>query len=113
MDDEKNILRVVSLNLIKRGFLVDTAISAEQGFNLFLKNRYDIILCDLKLEGMNGIELLFKVRNFDKLVVFIIITAFGSIEQAVYAIKMGANDFISKPVDIEGLSENLKVILNK
>ncbi len=113
VDDEKNILRVVSLNLIKRGFLVDTAISAEQGFNLFLKNRYDIILCDLKLEGMNGIELLSKVRNFDKLVVFIIITAFGSIEQAVYAIKMGANDFISKPVDIEGLSENLKVILNK
>ncbi|MFW0884443.1 sigma-54-dependent transcriptional regulator [Candidatus Acidulodesulfobacterium sp. H_13] len=113
VDDEKNILRVVSLNLIKRGFLVDTAISAEQGFNLFLKNRYDIILCDLKLEGMNGIELLSKVRNFDKRVIFIIITAFGSIEQAVYAIKMGANDFISKPVDIEGLSENLKVILNK
>lgn len=113
MDDEKNILRVVSLNLIKRGFLVDTAISAEQGFNLFLKNKYDIILCDLKLERMNGIELLSKVRNFDQRVIFIIVTAFGSIEQAVYAIKMGANDFISKPVDIEGLSENLKVILNK
>ncbi len=113
VDNEKNILRVVSLNLIKQGFLVDTAISAELGFNLFLKNRYDIILCDLKLGGMNGIEFLSKIRSIDKQVIFIIITAFGSIEQAVYAIKLGANDFISKPVDIKGLSENLKLILNK
>jgi len=113
IDDEKNILRVVSLNLIKQGFLVDTATNAKQGFDLFLKNRHDIILSDLKLGGMNGIELLSKIRNIDKDVVFIVITAFGSIEQAVYAMKIGANDFISKPVDIEGLSENLKALLHR
>ena len=113
IDDEKNLLRVVSLNLIKKGFLVDTAISAEHGLELFLEKKYDVILCDLKLSGMNGIELLSKVRSLDKRVVFIIITAFGNIEQAVYAMKLGADDFISKPVDIEGLVLNLNIFLNR
>lgn len=113
IDDEKNLLRVVSLNLHRRGFLVDTALNADEGLNLFLKKRHDVILCDLKLGGMNGIELLSKIRSFDKQVIFVIITAFGNIEQAVYAMKLGANDFISKPVDIDGLTENLKIILSK
>ena len=113
IDDEKNLLRVVSLNLIKKGFLVDTAISAEEGLGLFLEKKYDVILCDLKLSGMNGIELLSKVRSLDRQTVFIIITAFGNIEQAVYAMKLGADDFISKPVDIEGLVLNLNIFLNR
>ncbi|MHB8231689.1 MAG: response regulator, partial [bacterium] len=78
IDDEKNLLRVVSLNLSKHGFFVDTALSAEEGFELFYKKRHDIILCDLRLSGMSGIELLPKIKNLDQNVIFIVITAFGT-----------------------------------
>ncbi len=113
IDDEKNLLRVVSLNLSKHGFVVDTASSAEEGLKLFYNDHYDIILCDLRLTGMSGIEFLNKIRNLDKNVVFIVITAFGTIKQAVEAIKLGADDFISKPVDINGLVGNLNIILHR
>jgi DNA-binding NtrC family response regulator len=113
IDDEKNLLRTVSLNLSSRGFFVDTALSAEVGFSLFNEKRHDIILCDLKLQGISGIDLLSKIRRYDKDVIFIVITAFGTIKQAVDAMKLGADDFISKPVDIDGLIENLKIALQK
>ncbi|MHB8232989.1 MAG: sigma-54-dependent transcriptional regulator, partial [bacterium] len=77
------------------------------------KKRHDIILCDLRLSGMSGIELLPKIKNLDQNVIFIVITAFGTIKQAVEAIKLGANDFISKPVDINGLVENLEIALRR
>lgn len=113
IDDEKNLLRTVSLNLSNHGFFVDTAQSAEEGFNLFNEKRHDIILCDLKLQGISGIDLLSKIRKIDKDVIFIVITAFGTIKQAVDAMKLGADDFISKPVDIDGLAYNLKIALQK
>ena len=117
IDDEKNLLRVVSLNLAKRGFSVNTSLSAEEGLKLFYNNSYDVIICDLRLSGMSGIELLTKVRNADKdgnkNTVFIVITAFGTIKQAVEAIKLGADDFISKPVDISSLVENIDLALRR
>jgi DNA-binding NtrC family response regulator len=113
IDDEKNLLRVVSMNLSKHGFLVDTADSAEEGLELFRGRRHDIVICDLRLNGMSGIELLARTREVDKNVIFIVITAFGTIKQAVDAMKLGANDFISKPVDIKGLVENLNIILRR
>ena len=117
IDDEKNLLRVVSLNLAKYGFSVDTALSAEEALRLFNNDSYDAIICDLRLGGMSGIELLTKVRDADKErnknTVFIVITAFGTIKQAVEAIKLGADDFISKPVDISSLVENIDLALRR
>jgi DNA-binding NtrC family response regulator len=117
VDDEKNLLRVVSLNLAKHGFSVDTALSGEEALILFNNNCYDAIVCDLRLGGMSGVELLTKVRDADKEgnknTVFIVITAFGTIKQAVEAIKLGADDFISKPVDISSLVENIDLALRR
>jgi DNA-binding NtrC family response regulator len=117
VDDEKNLLRVVSLNLAKRGFSVDTAISAEEALNFLSGGGYDVIICDLRLGGMSGIELLSKVKEDDekgdKNTVFIVITAFGTIKQAVEAIKLGADDFISKPVDINSLVETIDLALRR
>ena len=117
VDDEKNLLRVVSLNLAKRGFLVNTAISAEEALRLLSNDGYDVIICDLRLGGMSGIELLSKVKEEDKKrdknTVFIVITAFGTIKQAVEAIKLGADDFISKPVDINSLVETIDLAMRR
>ena len=117
VDDEKNLLRVVSLNLAKRGFSVDTAVSAEEALRFLSNGGYDAIICDLRLGGMSGIELLSKVKEDDKKgdknTVFIVITAFGTIKQAVEAIKLGADDFISKPVDINSLVETIDLALRR
>ena len=117
VDDEKNLLRVVSLNLAKRGFSAHTAVSAEEALRLLNNDGYDVIICDLRLGGMSGIELLSKVKEDDKKrnknTVFIVITAFGTIKQAVEAIKLGADDFISKPVDINSLVETIDLALRR
>ncbi len=113
VDDEKNLLRVVSLSLEKYDFKVDTALSAEKAFKLFKIGYYDVILCDLKLKDMSGMDLLSEVKKTGKDTIFIVITAYGSIKQAVDAMKLGADDFISKPVDIEGLVNNINILLNK
>ena len=117
VDDEKNLLRVVSLNLAKRGFSVDTAVSAEEALRFLSNGGYDAIICDLRLGGMSGIELLSKVKEEDKKrdknTLFIVITAFGTIKQAVEAIKLGADDFISKPVDINSLVETIDLALRR
>ena len=72
-----------------------------------------MILCDLILTGMNGLDFLSLVRNTNKDIIFIMITANGFIDDAVKAIKIGADDFISKPIDMDGLISNINILLSK
>ncbi len=113
IDDEKNILKAVGSNLEQNGFNVDTAISAEIAFTKLDNNKYDVILCDLILTGMNGLDFLSRVRKINKDVIFIMITANGFIDDAVKAMKIGADDFISKPIDMDGLINNINILLSK
>ncbi len=113
IDDEKNILKTVGSNLEQNGFNVDAAISAEVALAKLDSNNYDVILCDLILTGMNGLDFLSLVRNTNKDIIFIMITANGFIDDAVKAIKIGADDFISKPIDMDGLISNINILLSK
>jgi DNA-binding NtrC family response regulator len=113
IDDEKNILKAVGSNLEQNGFNVDTAISAEIAFTKLDNKEYDVILCDLILTGMNGLDFLSRVRKINKDVIFIMITANGFIDDAVKAMKIGADDFISKPIDMDGLINNINILLSK
>ncbi|MHB1645106.1 MAG: sigma-54-dependent Fis family transcriptional regulator [Candidatus Acididesulfobacter diazotrophicus] len=113
IDDEKNILKAVGSNLEQNGFNVDAAISAEIAFTKLDNKKYDVILCDLILTGMNGLDFLSRVRKINKDVIFIMITANGFIDDAVKAMKIGADDFISKPIDMDGLINNINILLSK
>ncbi|RZD16386.1 MAG: sigma-54-dependent Fis family transcriptional regulator [Candidatus Acididesulfobacter guangdongensis] len=114
IDDEENLLKTISLNLEKFNFKVTCAVNIKTAIQIFNNNNFDVILCDLKIKNsISGIDFLEIVRKKDPDIIFILITAYGNIENAVRAMKMGANDFIVKPVDIEGLIDNIKILLNK
>ncbi len=113
VDDEKNILKVVSLTLRDSGYRVDTAPSAEVALEKFNQNRYDLLITDLKLPGMTGIDLLDRIRHINPDLPVIMITAFGSIENAVAAMKKGAFNYLTKPINPDELLAVIKAALEK
>src|SRR5580700_7569498 len=107
VEDEEKLRRVVELQLKTAGFDVEQAGSAEEA--LKLADRADVILTDLRLPGMSGVELLANLRRQDSHTPVIVMTAFGSIETAVEAMKAGAVDFLPKPFSLD----HLMTVVNK
>ena len=101
VDDEEKLRRVIELQLSAAGYDVDKAASAEEG--LRLAERADLVLTDLKLPGMDGLELLAAIRRQNMQAPVIVMTAFGTIEVAVQAMKTGAVDFLLKPFSLDHL----------
>ncbi len=103
IDDDKNLLRVTEYNLKAAGFDVFTAASGQKGLNRFRSVSPDLVITDVKLGDMNGLEVLAAVKQEAPDLPVIIITAYGSIDMAVTAIKEGAFNFITKPFDRDTL----------
>ena len=101
VDDEEKLRRVIELQLSTAGFDVDKAASAEEGLKLV--ERADLVLTDLKLPGMDGLALLAAIRRQNTRAPVIVMTAFGTIEIAVEAMKAGAVDFLLKPFSLDHL----------
>ena len=101
VEDEDKLRRVVELQLRSAGFEVDQASTAEQG--LALSERADLVITDLRLPGMDGLELLAALRRQSSQVPVIVVTAFGTVEKAVEAMKAGAADFLLKPFSLDHL----------
>ena len=104
IDDEEDIVRVLSMSLKSDGYDVVSALSGKEGLEVFKKESPDIILTDIKMPGMDGIEVLKKVKKIDPETEVIIITGHGDIDTAIEALQYGASDFINKPVRDEALS---------
>ncbi len=107
VEDEAKLRRVIELQLASSGFEVDLAATAEEGIRL--AERADLILTDLRLPGMDGIALLNAVREQNAHVPVIVMTAFGTVENAVEAMKLGAADFLLKPFSLD----HLLTVVNK
>lgn len=103
IDDEKNIRDIFSLLLEEKGYLVETAETGEGGLSKARKLSPDIILLDMNLPDLSGIEVLTRIKKFLPRAEVIIITAFGTVKSAVEATKLGAYDYLEKPVDNEEL----------
>ena len=101
VDDEEKLRRVLELQLSTAGFEVDKAGSAEEALKLV--DRADLILTDLKLPGMDGLELLAAIRRQNMQAPVIVMTAYGTVEIAVEAMKAGAADFLLKPFSLDHL----------
>jgi two-component system NtrC family sensor kinase len=108
IDDEPDILRVLSISLKADGYEVVSAQNGVEGIAAFKKEKPDIVITDIKMPGMDGIEVLKKVKDIDADTEVIIITGHGDIENAIEALKHGASDFINKPVRDEALSIALR-----
>lgn len=113
VDDEK-IVRESLFNWFEdEGYEVDTAFDAEDALKKFDKGKYDLILLDMKMPGMSGLDLLGKIKDIDPACIVILITAFASVSTAIQALKQGAYDYITKPVDPDELNHLVKNALNQ
>jgi len=103
IDDEKEICESIKIILEYEGYVVNSSTSALQGLKYLEENPVSCLLLDIQMPEMNGFEVLKKVREFNSQLSVIIISAHGSIENAIRATKLGAFDFIEKPIDRDKL----------
>lgn len=114
IDDEKPQREILSGFLSKKGYSVHTAESGSKGLSIVMDKNIDIILSDYKMPGMTGIDVLNEVSHINPDISFVIITAYGTIENAVEAMRLGAVDYICKPVNLEELELLLqRIVYNK
>ncbi len=103
IDDEKSILDLLSVVFKKEGYTVETALSAKRAFELIDKEELDLILSDIKLPQTSGMKILQYVKEKYPAIPVIMITAYGTIKEAVDALKMGAMDYVVKPFNMDEL----------
>ncbi len=105
VDDEKNIRLTLSQVLETLGAEIDTASNGEEALMKLKEREFGLILLDIRMPGMDGMEILRQVREIRPDIRVIMITAYGTIESAVEAMKLGAVDFLQKPFDPEEIRE--------
>jgi two-component system nitrogen regulation response regulator NtrX len=113
IDDERGIRSTLKEILEYENYTVDQAEDGEKGIDLLGKTKYDVVLCDIKMPKMDGIEVLEKAQELAPDVPFIMISAHGTIETAVEATKKGAYDFLVKPPDLNRLLLTVRNALDK
>jgi two-component system response regulator AtoC len=109
VDDEPNIRKVLRALLISDGYAVETAADGQEAIELIQHHRFDAVITDQKMPRVDGLQLLNWVKGHDAALPVILITAFGTVDAAKEAIKLGAHDYLTKPFD----QDELKQILAK
>jgi DNA-binding NtrC family response regulator len=113
IDDEAAIRKTLGEILSFEGYRIYEAANGEEGFNIFSDTKIDLVLCDIKMPKLNGIEFLEKAVALNLDVPIVMISGHGTIETAVDAVKKGAYDFISKPPDLNRLLITVRNALDK
>ena len=113
IDDEKSIRKTLNEILSFEGYKIDEASDGEEGLKKFKEKNYDIVLCDIKMPKLDGIEFLEKAKEINDETPIIIISGHGNIETAVEAVKKGAYDYISKPPDLNRMLITLRNAMEK
>ena len=103
VDDEEDIRDILWIPLTDMGYNVYSAESGEKGLDVFRKNRPPIVITDIKMPGMDGIELLKTLKHEDPDVEVIMITGHGDMNLAIQSLRDDAADFITKPINVEAL----------
>jgi DNA-binding response OmpR family regulator len=115
VEDETSIANFLHEGLTEEGFAVDVADNGKKGLQLALDNisEYDVILLDWMLPGLNGIEICRSIRKENKTVPIIFLTAKDTVDEAVFGLEAGANDYIRKPFSFEELLARIRVLMRK
>ena len=103
VDDEHTLARSAQAFLADHGYETEVASTGEKALELLASVQPDVVFADVRLPGMSGIDLLKRIREFDPVLPVVMVTAYGTIEGAVEAVKLGAFDYVKKPVDLEEL----------
>ena len=108
VDDEEDFLDSLARRLGKRDFDISTATEGKQAISLAKKEKFDVAILDMKMPGMDGMELLGILKKKHKFLEILILTGYGGIDSAVEATKLGAFAYLEKPYDFEKLIETIK-----
>ena len=109
-DDEVQLMLQRSI-LVKEGYSVYTTADGPQGITLFRAHRPDLVLLDIGLPSLSGIEVLKEIRRLDDRAKVIVITGYASVESAVLALRSGAADYVRKPYDVQSLVAKIGNVL--
>ncbi len=112
VDDEKIIRESISFILKKEGFAVTEAANGKEAYNKVQAESYDLVITDLEMPEMKGIELLDHVMHINPQALVVIITAYGSLETAIAALRKGASDYILKPIEFDELLVKIHRLLD-
>ncbi len=113
VEDEETLRESIKRIFTKEGYAVDAAESAEQGLQLLEGNAYDVIISDIILPGIDGIEMLARVREMIPDQLFIVVTAYASLDTSVKALRAGAYDYIMKPIIHEEIKQIVRNALKQ
>ncbi|MCP9746542.1 sigma-54 dependent transcriptional regulator [Lacihabitans sp. CS3-21] len=113
IDDEKTIRDALRDILEYEGYDVDEAKDGQEGLDMVLASLYDVALCDIKMPKMDGLDVLLKAKEEGVITQFVMVSAFGNVENAVEATKRGAFDFITKPPDLNRLLVTVRNAIEK
>jgi DNA-binding NtrC family response regulator len=103
VDDDSSVRRVMQMQLSEAGYEIALATSGEEAHRILIERRPKLVITDLRMPGMDGMELMRRIADDEIDTTVIIITAYGSIETAVQAMRLGAYDYITKPIDYEAV----------
>lgn len=108
IEDEENIARVLQLELEFEGYDVDTAHTGTDGLLKFREQEWDLILLDIMLPGLNGLDVLKRIRKTDEETPVILLTAKDDVQDKVTGLDLGANDYVTKPFEIDELLARIR-----
>ncbi len=109
VDDDEGLRKVIEFNLEQEGYEVVTASNGKDALKLYAEHSPDLVITDIKMPDMDGIELLGEIRRRDIEKLVVVVTAFGAVETAIEAMKLGAYDYITKPFN----RDELKLVVRK
>ena len=113
VDDEKSIRDFLEIMLKKEGYKVASASSGEEALKLVNQINYDLVISDVRMKGMSGVELLKSIKEINPETVVLMVTAYASVDTAIDAMKAGAYDYIAKPFKIEEVKYIIKNALDR
>lgn len=111
VEDEKTLNSILKKGLEKLSYAIDSAFDGEEALELFFVNEYDLVILDLNLPKINGLEVLKKIREKNKKVKVIILSAKNRVEDKIIGLDLGANDYLEKPFDFLELSARIRNLL--
>lgn len=113
IDDEKEFITTLAERLELRGYDVEVSESGEGGIHFLKKSGFDAAILDLMMPGLNGIETLVEIKKIDPDLPVILLTGHGSTKEGMKGMRMGAFDFLMKPLDINELLSKIKLALEQ
>lgn len=111
IEDEEDLSAILAKGLRKKGYAVDTAYDGEEALYMYGINDYDLIILDLNIPVIDGLEVLKRIRRTDNRIKILILSARGSIPQKVEGLNLGANDYLTKPFDFLELEARIQALL--